>query len=266
MYIDSHTHLNSKRLLNIGTPADIVKRATEAGVESMLTICCRVSDEFPDILNLAQEFDNVWCSVGTHPHEADDEAEQAVSQEKLIALANSDPNIIGIGETGLDYFYKHSTPENQQKNFRKHVRVCLETGLPLIIHSRDAEEDTIRIIKEEGGNAENLKGVMHCFSSSRALGEAALELGLYISFSGIVTFKKSADLQDFAKDVPLDLMLIETDAPYLAPEPFRGKINEPAMMVHTGQFLAKLHAISEEEFATHTKNNFFSLFEKAKAA
>ncbi len=262
MYIDSHCHLKHNRLLNLGGPVDVVKNAADAGVDGMLTICCRVSDEFPEVLATARQFENVWCTVGTHPHDASNEAEKAVTQEELVRLAQSDPKIVGIGETGLDYFYKHSTPEDQHENFRKHLRVCVETGLPVVVHSRDAEEDTLRLIREEGrGN--NLTGVMHCFSSGRELAEGALEEGFYISFSGIVTFAKSEELRGIAKDIPLDRMLVETDAPFLAPEPHRGKINEPALMVHTGKLLAELHNISEEKMASITKENFFKLFKSA---
>ncbi len=263
MYIDSHCHLNFDRLDEIGGLDAVIARAHEAGIEGMLTICCRISDEFPDILKIAQAHDNIWCTIGTHPHDAGDPAEQAITLKNLVKMANTDPNIIGIGETGLDYYYDNSPREEQQGSFRKHIRACLETDLPLIIHTRDADDDLMRIVREEGTGT-NLKGVMHCFSSSRALGEAALDFGFYISFSGIVTFKKAQELQAFAKDVPLDRILTETDAPFLAPEPHRGRVNEPSLMVHTGQRLAELKDITEEELATHSKQNFFTLFDKAR--
>lgn len=263
MYIDSHCHLNHDRLLNLGGAGQVVANANAAGVEGMLTICCRISDEFPEVLSVAQGQKNVWCTIGTHPHEAGDPAEKSLTQGEIVRLANSDSKIVGIGESGLDYFYKHSTPEDQQECFRKHIRACIETGLPLIIHARDADDDIIRILREEGSGT-NLKGVMHCFSSGRAMGEDALDLGFYISFSGIVTFPKAPELRDFAKDVPLDRLLIETDAPYLAPEPFRGKINEPALVVHTAALLASLKGVTPEEMAVQTRANFFTLFDKAK--
>lgn len=263
MYIDSHCHLIHNRLQKLGGPEQVVENAVDAGVEAMLTICCDIETEFPQVLNVARQFNNVWCSIGTHPHDAGKPEEKAYSLEKLIELATSDPKIIGIGETGLDYFYKHSPIEDQQESFRKHIRACLETGLPIIIHSRDAEEDLMRIVREEASGAD-LKGVMHCFSSSRAHGEDALDFGFYISFSGIVTFKNSEDLRDFAKAVPLDKMLVETDAPFLAPEPHRGQINEPALVVNTGKLLAGLHNVSEEKLAAVTKENFFTLFDKAR--
>lgn len=264
MYIDSHCHLTHKRLKNIGSQADVIRNAHNAGVNAMLTISCQITGDFPAVLKTAQDFDNVWCTIGTHPHDAGLEEEKDVSLEQLIEMAQSDPNIIGIGESGLDYFYKNSPVEDQQESFRKHIRACMQTGLPLVIHARDADEDVIRIMKEEGaGSGSKLKGVMHCFSSSPKMGHQALDLGFYISFSGIVTFKKSIELQEFAKDVPLDRILIETDAPFLAPEPYRGDINEPALVVHTAEKLGDLHKISKEVIAQHSKDNFFTLFDKA---
>lgn len=262
MYVDSHCHLNHDRLMNIGTPAEIVARANAAGVDGMVTICCRISDEFPSVLGIARANARTWCTIGTHPHEAGDPAEKAISQDDLVRMARSDSKIIGIGESGLDYFYKHSPVEDQQESFRKHIRACIETDLPLVVHSRDADDDTMRIIREEGTGT-RLKGVMHCFSSGRAMGEDALDFGFYISFSGIVTFPKAPELRDFARDVPLDRILIETDAPYLAPEPFRGKINEPAMVVHTASVLAGIKGIDDLVMAAHTRDNFFRLFDKA---
>lgn len=262
MYIDSHCHLNHNRLLHLGGPEQLVQNAAEAGVEGMLTICCRIREEMDDLLALTQQFDNVWCTVGTHPHDAGNEVEKAITQEELVTLANSDPKIVGIGESGLDYYYKNSEPEDQQESFRKHIRACIETGLPLVVHARDADEDIMRIIREEGSGTD-LTGVMHCFSSGRKMGEEALDFGFYISFSGIVTFKNADELRDFAKDVPLDRILVETDAPYLAPEPHRKDINEPALVVYTARTVAEIHNIDEETLATHSKNNFFSLFKRA---
>ena len=263
IYIDSHCHLNHKRLSNIGTPSDIVARANAVGVGGMLTICCRISDEFPEVLSVAQNHKNVWCSIGTHPHDASNLAERAITLDDLVKRATSDPKIIGIGESGLDYFYKNSEIDDQQESFRKHIRACIETGLPLIVHARDADEDTMRIIREEGAGTK-LKGLMHCFSSGRAMGEDALDFGFYISFSGIVTFAKSVELQDFAKAVPQDRILIETDAPYLAPEPYRGKINEPAFVRYTSGKLAQLRGVDEDTMAQQSADNFFRLFDKAR--
>ncbi len=267
MWIDSHCHLTHDRLRHVGTQEELVTKAAQAGVGGMLTISCQISGDFPAVLKTAQGFDNVWCTVGTHPHDAGEETEKNVSLEQLIELSLSDPNIVGIGESGLDYYYKHATPEDQQAGFRKHIRACIETGLPLVVHARDADDDIIRILKEEGaGEGSKLKGVMHCFSSSPEMGFKALDLGFYISFSGIVTFKKSTELADFAKEVPLDRILVETDAPYLAPEPYRGKINDPSLVVHTGAKIAALKNIDQESLARHSTKNFFSLFDKANMA
>ncbi len=263
LYIDSHCHLNHKRLSNIGTPSNIVERAKAVGVAGMMTICCRISDEFSEVLGVARDHENVWCTIGTHPHEASDPVEQAITRSDLINLAKSDPKIIGIGETGLDYFYQHASAEDQQKSFRKHIQACIETDLPLIVHARDADKDTMRIIREEGAGT-GLKGLLHCFSSGQAMGEDALDFGFYISFSGMVTFSKSVDLQNFARIVPADRILIETDAPYLAPEPFRGKINEPAFVRHTCAKIAALRGIDDEAMAKQSFNNFFRLFDQAE--
>lgn len=263
MYIDSHCHLNHERLLQLGGTLQVVDNAHKAGVDGMLSICCRISDEFPQIVDMVRSLKNVWCTIATHPHDASEPMEKAVSYEELVRLAQSDPKIVGIGESGLDYFYKLATVEDQQESFRKHIRACIETDLPLIVHARDADDDIIRIIREEGAGTK-LKGVMHCFTASRRMGEEALDCGFYISFSGIVTFKKSTNLQDFAKDVPADRILIETDSPYLAPEPFRGKINEPALVIHTADMIAKLRGMDVKELADQTSRNFFTLFNKAQ--
>jgi len=263
MFIDSHCHLNHKRLKQLGDPADIIGAANAAGVEGMLTISCRIHEEYDTLVDIAAHNKNVWCTVGTHPHDAGVPEELEISQEELVSKALAHPKIVGIGESGLDYFYKHSSAEDQQASFRKHIRACIETGLPLVIHARDADGDIIRILKEEGAGDKNLKGVMHCFSSGRKMGEEALDLGFYISFSGIVTFKNAAEIQDFAKDVPLDRILIETDAPFLAPEPYRKNINEPALVIHTAEKLSVLKSISKEKLAKHSKENFFNLFNKA---
>lgn len=263
MYIDSHCHLNHERLLPLGGTAQVVENARRAGVQGMLSICCRISDEFPQILKMVEPLENVWCTIATHPHEASEPAEKAVSYEELVRLARSSSRIVGIGESGLDYFYHLATVEDQQESFRRHIRACIETGLPLVVHARDADDDIIRIIREEGAGTK-LRGVMHCFTASRKMGEEALDCGFYISFSGIVTFRKSVELQVFAKDVPADRILIETDAPYLAPEPFRGKINEPALVVHTAEMVARLRGVDTSALAAQTSRNFFTLFNKAQ--
>ncbi|MDB2682726.1 TatD family hydrolase [Alphaproteobacteria bacterium] len=261
MWIDSHCHLTHEKFGDV-TPDTLVSNAVAAGVDGMLCINCRIVDEFPTILKTAQSFDNVWCTIGTHPHEAGKAEELTVSQDELVAKALSDLKIVGIGETGLDYHYDFAPREDQIESFRKHIRACLETDLPMVVHAREADEDIIRIIKEESPDGK-LRGVMHCFSSGRKMAEEALEIGFYISFSGIVTFKKATELQDIARDVPLDRILVETDAPYLAPEPYRGKQNEPAYVSYTGRKIAELHGVSEEEVAKTTSGNFFKLFNHA---
>lgn len=266
MWIDSHCHLNHDRNEAGDSPAGIAARARAAGVDGMVNICCEIIAEFPTILSTAKSLDNVWCTVGTHPHDSGKEAEINVSLEELVRLAQSDDKIVGIGESGLDYFYNYAPVDIQQAVFRKHIQACIQTGLPLVVHARDADEDIARIIREEGGGTAGLRGVMHCFSSGKGLCEAALEEGFYISFSGIVTFNKSAELQDIARTVPLDRVLVETDAPFLAPVPHRGKTNESAYVRHTGEFLANLYGLDVHEFAKITSANFFRLFNKARLA
>lgn len=263
MWIDSHCHLNHKNIAEAGEASALVSQAHAAGIDGMITVCCRIEEEFSDLVKIANAHDNVWCSVGTHPHDAGVLAEKSISQEQLVEMALSDPKIVGIGESGLDYYYDNAPREDQQVSFRKHIKACIAADLPLIVHSRDAEEDTAAIIREEGSGG-GLNGVMHCFSSGPGLAEAALDFGFYLSFSGIVTFKKAAELQEIAKNTPLDRILVETDAPFLAPEPYRGKTNVPAYVVRTGEFLADLHGISAEEMARITTENFFRLFQKAQ--
>ena len=264
MWIDSHCHLNHERTGG-EAPEAIVARAKAAGVDGMLSICCEIEKELPSLLAVIKPMQNVWCSIGTHPHDAGVPAEKSITLEQLVKLAQSDDKIIGIGESGLDFYYNHSTPEDQETSFRKHIRACIETDMPLIVHARDADEDIMRVIRDENTKAgKKVRGVMHCFSSGAGLAENALAEGFYISFSGIVTFKKSTDLQDIAKTVPLDRILVETDAPFLAPEPYRGKTNEPAYVGHTGKFLAGLLNQNEQTIAARSKENFFTLFNKAK--
>jgi len=263
MWIDSHCHLTHERIRDFGSPEDLVRSAHQADVDGMLTISCQISGDFPDQLKTAKALDNVWCSIGTHPHDAGLEGEKAITLERLVEMARSDAKIIGIGESGLDYYYNNSTPEEQQASFRKHIRACLETDLPLIVHSRDAEKDTARIIREESAG-QSLNGVMHCFSSKPTLAEDALDFGFYISFSGIVTFKAAEELRSIAASVPLDRMLVETDAPFLAPVPHRGRTNQPAYVSETGKFIAELRGMESEELAGITAQNFFTLFPRAK--
>jgi TatD DNase family protein len=263
MWIDSHCHLDHNKLQPAGGVEKIVSDANTAGVGGMVSINCRIVEEFPNLLTLVKPLHNVWCTIGTHPHEASRDDEKSVTLDDLIRMAKSNEKIVGIGESGLDYYYKNSTIENQHSSFRKHIQACIATDLPLIVHARDADDDVIRLIREETAG-KGMRGVMHCFSSGPKMAEEALELGFYISFSGILTFKKSDELRDIAKRVPKDRLLVETDSPYLAPEPHRGSVNQPAYVAHTGAVLAGVHNISPEDMAVLTTANFFTLFNRAK--
>ncbi len=259
MLVDSHCHLDYEDFATEGV-GEIVKRAQSAGVGHFLTICTEIS-KFPQILAVAKSSPIINCTVGTHPHHAADAGEINIKKSDIVDLTK-DPKVAGIGETGLDYYYKHSPPEEQQRVFATHIEAAVETGLPLIIHTRDADDDTVRIMREAGqGKA---RGVMHCFSGGRKLADASLDLGFYISFSGIITFKKADELRDVVKHVPMDRILVETDSPYLAPVPHRGKRNEPSFVVHTAQMVAELRGMTAEAVAQQTTENFFKLFDKAK--
>lgn len=261
MIVDSHCHLDYDDFKVEGV-GEIVSRARSAGVAHFLTICTEIA-KFPQVLEVAKAYPFIHCTVGTHPHHAAEAGEIDVTAEQLVDLTK-DPKVVGIGETGLDYHYNHSPAAEQQKVFATHIEAAGETGLPLIIHTREADDDTIRIMRDVGKH--NVKGVMHCFSGGQALADASMELGFYISFSGIITFKKADDLRDVVRHVPLERMLVETDSPYLAPIPHRGKRNEPAFVVHTAQMVAELKGISVDEVAKRTTENFFTLFDKAKRA
>lgn len=256
MLIDSHCHLDYLDREGIDLD-EVVARAGRAGVGLMVTICTKVT-EFPAILAIAERFPNVYCSVGIHPHEA--EAEPEVTAERLIELAQH-PKVVGIGETGLDYFYEHSPREAQKKSFRAHIAAARETGLPLIVHTRDADEDTIDIMRDEYEKGA-YPGLIHCFSSSAWLAREAVALGFGISVSGIVTFKTADALREAVAEVAMDKLLVETDAPYLAPVPKRGKQNEPAFVVHTAERLADLKGVTDAELGRQTTENFLSLFKK----
>ncbi len=262
MWIDTHCHLTHARHEEGTTPESLINGALENGVDGMLTISCQISGDFKAQQALAHTHENVWCSIGTHPHDSGKPEEKAITLAQIVETASADPKIIGIGESGLDYYYEYSPREDQQESFRKHIRACLETDLPLIVHTRDAEEDTIAIMKEEGDHG-RLRGVMHCFSGSPWLAEEALKLGFYLSFSGIVTFNKAQELQEIARNAPLDRILVETDAPFLAPVPYRGKPNKPAYVAQTGAFLAGLKDMKVEDLAAATTKNFYTLFNKA---
>ena len=253
MLVDSHCHLD------YATPEErpeILARARRAGIAAMLTIGTKIA-EFPAVRAIAESQPDVWCSVGIHPHEAASEDDQAVAS--LVPLTEH-PRVVGIGETGLDFHYEHSPRERQEEVFRAHCRAARATGLPLIVHTRDADAETARILAEEKPPA----GVIHCFSTGRQLAEKAIELGFHISLSGILTFKNAGGLRAIARDLPLERLLIETDAPYLAPVPLRGKRNEPAFIVHTLACLAELKGMTPPELAGITAGNFFRLFNKAR--
>jgi TatD DNase family protein len=247
MLVDSHCHLD---FAQEEERAGIIARARGAGVRTLLTISTKLN-EFPGVRAIAESDPDIWCSVGVHPHEA--EVEPAAA-EALIALTRH-PKVVGIGETGLDFFY-----EQQAQVFRAHLTASRETGLPVIVHTRDADPETIAILEEEKPQA----GVIHCFSTGRELAERAVALGFYISISGIATFKNAQALRDIIRDLPLERLLVETDAPYLAPVPMRGKTNEPAFMVHTAALVAQLKGVPQEELARVTTENFFRLFSKAQ--
>jgi TatD DNase family protein len=256
MFIDSHCHLTYKGLVE--QQAAALARARAAGVVAMLNISTRES-EWDDVLGVAEREADVWASVGIHPHEADGHAH--VDTAKLVARA-AHPRVVGIGETGLDYYYDHSDRAQQRRSFRAHIAASRETQLPLIVHTRDAEEDTAEILAEEMGKG-SFPGVIHCFTASQSFADQALALGFYISISGIVTFKNAKDLQETATIISEDRLLIETDAPFLAPVPHRGKTGEPAFVADTARFLANLRGVPVEHLASVTSANFRTLFRKA---
>lgn len=255
--VDSHCHLDFPQLAD--DLDRVIERAGAAGVRLMVTISTRVK-QIERVLAIAETHEGVYCTVGTHPHNAKDEPE--VTVEDLVRLAQH-PSVVGIGEAGLDYHYDNSPRDSQAESFRIHIRASQETGLPLVIHSRDAEVDTASILEEEADWGGAFKPLLHCFSSHHVLAERALPLGAYVSFSGILTFNGSEALRDSARKVPLDRLLVETDAPYLAPTPHRGKPNEPAYTALTLERLAELRGISKNDMASVTSDNFFRLFDKA---
>jgi len=259
MFVDSHCHLNYKGLIE--DQAGVIARAAAAGVVGMLNISTRES-EWDDVVHVAARSLNIWSSIGIHPHEADTHPD--VDTAKLVE-ASAHPKVVAIGETGLDYYYDHSDRARQRASFRSHIAAARETGLPLIVHTRDAEADTAEILAEEMAKGQ-YSGVIHCFTASRHFAEAALDLGLYISISGIVTFKNAKDLQETAAALPESRLLIETDAPFLAPVPHRGRPCEPAYVVDTARFLAGLRGVPVEALASRTRDNFFQLFAKAMPA
>jgi TatD DNase family protein len=260
MLIDSHCHLDFPDFTEDGGVPGVLARAEAAGIDRMLTISTRVK-RYDTYRHLAESDPRIFFTVGTHPHQAAEEPDIPAAE---IVRLSAHPRCIGIGEAGLDYHYDKSPRDIQARVFRAHIAAARETQLPLVIHARSADEDMIAILREEMGKG-TFKAILHCFSSGRALAEAGLELGLYVSFSGILTFKNSDELRAIAADVPLERLLVETDAPYLAPVPHRGKRNEPAFTAFTARVLAEVKGVSEAEIAAATTANFYRLFEKAAA-
>jgi TatD DNase family protein len=255
MLIDSHCHLDFPDFA--GELDAVVARAQAAGVGRIVTISTRVK-RHAEVLAIAERFPDVYCSVGTHPHNAHEELD--VTADELIARTRH-PKVVAIGEAGLDYHYDYSPRDAQEHGFRNHITAARATGLPLVIHSREADDDMARILEEETGKGA-FPAVLHCFTGSRELAERAIALGLFISFTGILTFKKSDDLRSIAKSLPAGRVLVETDAPYLAPGRYRGKRNEPAYVTETAQVLAETRGVSLDEIARETNAGFFRLFSK----
>ncbi len=255
MLVDSHCHLDFP---DFSSELDaVVKRARDVGIGRIVTICTRVR-KFSQVLAVAEKFPEIFCSVGTHPHNAHEELD--IDSKALIALTNN-PRVVAIGEAGLDYHYDNSPREAQAQGLRQHIAAARTTGLPLVIHSRDCDADMTKILKEESGKGA-FPAVLHCFTGGRDLAFTAIDLGLYVSFTGILTFKNSVALRDIARELPADRILVETDAPYLAPLPYRGKRNEPAFVAETAKVLADSRGVSVDEIAHQTTENFYRLFSK----
>ena len=255
MLVDSHCHLDFP---DFGSELDaIVARARAAGLGRMVTICTRVR-KFPQVLAVAEKFPEIFCSVGTHPHNAHEELD--IDAKALIALTKN-PKVVAIGEAGLDYHYDKSPRDAQAQGLRQHIAAARETGLPLVIHSRECDADMAQILEQESGKGA-FPAVLHCFTGGRDLAMRAIDLGHYVSFTGILTFKNSGALREIAAALPADRILVETDAPYLAPLPYRGKRNEPSYVVETAKVLAETHGVSFDEIARQSTENFFRLFNK----
>jgi TatD DNase family protein len=259
MLVDSHCHLDFP---DFADDLDaIVARAAAAGIGRMVTISTRVK-RLGELLDIAERFPDVYCSVGTHPHYADEE--DGIPADELIALTKH-PKVVALGEAGLDNFYQHGSSEAQQRGFRAHIAAARKTGLPLVIHTRDADDDCGRILEDEMTKG-SFRAVLHCYTGGRELAMKAIALGLSISFTGILTFKKSQDLRDLAAELPADRIMVETDSPYLAPGKFRGKRNEPSYVVEVAKVLAETRGVSIEEISRQTTENFFRLFSKVPSA
>jgi len=257
MIVDSHCHLDFPELA--ADRPGVIARAKAAGVTRMVTISTRV-ERFDEIRAIAEENPEVWCSVGTHPHHADEELH--IETDDLVRLAEH-PRCIAIGEAGLDYFYDNAPKQAQETGFRRHIAAARITGLPLVIHARQADEQTAQILREEAGQGA-FPFVLHCYTGGMELARTGLELGGYVSFSGIITFKNAEGIRDVARMVPADRFLVETDAPYLAPVPHRGATNEPAFTRHTAEHLASVRSTSLETIAAQSTDNFYRLFSKAR--
>ena len=257
MLVDSHCHLDFPEF---APELDaVLARARAAGVGHFLTIGTELAN-FPRVRAIARHAPDIHCTVGVHPHSA---AKEPLSGPEILLEHSTDPKVAAFGETGLDYYYDNSPREAQLSDFRVHIAAARSAGLPLIVHTREAEDDTIAVLSEAGEG--RVTGVFHCFTGTAKLAHAALDFGFYISVSGIATFKKADALRDVLKDIPLDRLLVETDAPYLAPQPHRGKRNEPAFVVHTAAMLAELKGVAPDDLAAVTTANFFRLFSKARA-
>jgi len=258
MLVDSHCHLDFP---DFADDLDaIVARAAAAGIGRIVTISTRVR-RLSQLLDIAGRFPNVYCSVGTHPHHADEEDE--IAADELIELTKH-PKVVALGEAGLDNFYQHGSREAQERGFRAHIAAARATGLPLVIHTRDADEDCGRILEDEMTKG-SFRAVLHCYTGGRELAMKAISLGLSISFTGIITFKKSEALRALAAELPADRIMVETDSPYLAPGKFRGKRNEPSYVVEVAKVLAETRGVSLEEISRQTTGNFFRLFSKVPA-
>jgi len=258
MLVDSHCHLNYKGMAE--QQPDLLERARASGVTAMLNISTRAS-EWDAVTATAHREADVWASIGIHPHEADAHAD--IDTARLVARAEADERVIGIGETGLDYYYDHSDRDQQRRSFVSHIAASRITGLPLIIHTRDAEDDTAAILADEMGKGA-FPALIHCFTASADFAAKVLDLGLYISISGVVTFKNAKDLQAVAREVPADRLMVETDAPFLAPVPHRGKQGEPAFVADTARFVAGLRDEPYEQLCEATSQNFYRLFNRAR--
>lgn len=253
--VDSHCHLDFHKFAD--DRDDVVARARNAGVVRMVTICTKLS-EFDQVIKIAHVYPDIFASAGIHPHHVDEEPLPSVAD---LVARSTDPKVVAIGETGLDYFYDFAPRERQQIGFRTHITAARDTGLPVVVHTRSADQDTVEILQDEMAKGP-FSGVIHCFSTGRELAEKSVEMGLYISLSGILTFKSADDIRATVRDLPLDHLLVETDAPYLAPVPHRGKRCEPAYVADTLRFLADLKGVSVEQCAAATTDNFFNLFQK----